>query len=121
MHKNSSKGFTLVEILVIIAVIAILATIVIVAVGNWRKSTAQTEVKSDLKSLASAMEAARNFGNGYPISIPSTFTESPNVTVTYVSGSTADYCVNGVSDADSTVTYYINTATTGKEPQAGTC
>jgi prepilin-type N-terminal cleavage/methylation domain-containing protein len=121
-RKNAySKGFTLVEIIVIIAVIAILATLVIAAVGNWRKSTAETEVKSDLKSLASAMEAARNFGNGYPTSIPSTFTASPNVTVTYGSGSSANYCVNAVSDVEDTVEYYINTATTGKEPQAGTC
>jgi prepilin-type N-terminal cleavage/methylation domain-containing protein len=120
MHKN--KGFTLVEIIVIISVIAILVTIVIVSVGNWRKSTAETEVKSDLKNLSTAMEAARNFGNGYPTSIPSTFSSSPNVTVTYGSGSSASYCVNAVSTADSTVQYYINTAAaTGREPQAGTC
>jgi type II secretory pathway pseudopilin PulG len=118
-HKN--KGFTLVEIVVIISVIAILVTIVIISVGNWRKSTAETEVKSDLKSLSGAMEAARNFGNGYPVSIPTSFTASKNVTVTYGSGSSASYCVNAVSKADATVQYYINTAVTGREPQAGTC
>jgi prepilin-type N-terminal cleavage/methylation domain-containing protein len=119
MLKN--KGFTLVEVLVIIAVIGVLVTITIIAVGNWRKSTAQTEVKSDLKNVAGAMEAARNFGNGYPTSIPSTFTASENVTITYSSGNSANYCVNGVSDVDATVQYYINTATNGREPQAGTC
>lgn len=119
MQKN--KGFTLVEVLVIIVVIGILTTITIISVGNWRKNTAETEVKSDLKNLASAMEAARNFGSGYPTSIPSTFTASDNVTVTYDSGNATSYCVNGVSTADATVQYYINTATNGREPQAGTC
>ncbi|HMI09558.1 MAG TPA: prepilin-type N-terminal cleavage/methylation domain-containing protein [Candidatus Saccharimonadales bacterium] len=119
MHKN--KGFTLVEIIVIISVIAILVTVVIVSVGNWRKSTAETEVKSDLRSLSGAMEAARNFNNGYPTSIPSTFTSSDNVTVTYDSGNSANYCVDAVSTADSTVKYHIDTAATGREPQAGIC
>jgi prepilin-type N-terminal cleavage/methylation domain-containing protein len=123
VYKKHSlaRGFTLVEILVIIAVIAILVTLTIVAAGEWRKSTAETEVKSDLNSLVGAMESARNFGTGYPTSIPSTFTASTNVTVTYDSGDTSNYCVEAVSKSVTTVKYYVKTAVTGKTPQAGTC
>jgi prepilin-type N-terminal cleavage/methylation domain-containing protein len=121
LHKKGF-GFTLVEILVVIAVLGVLVTLTLVVAGNWRLSTAQTEVKSDLKSVVGAMENARNFGTGYPTSIPSTFTASENVTITYASGSAASYCINGSSTAVSSVQYYVNSAlSNGKEPQAGTC
>jgi type II secretory pathway pseudopilin PulG len=120
-HKNGF-GFTLVEVIVIISVIAILVTLTIVVAGNWRTDTAKTEVKNDLKSVVGAMENYRNFNNGYPTSIPSTFTASTNVTVTYFSGNSSSYCINGVSKADSSVKYFVNSAlANGKEPQAGTC
>lgn len=115
-------GFTLVEILVIISVIAILVTLTIVVAGNWRASTAETEVKSDLKSVVGAMDNARNFGTGYPTSIPSTFTASSNVTVTYKSGNSTNYCIEGVSTAVTSVKFHVDSGSSaGKEPQAGGC
>jgi type II secretory pathway pseudopilin PulG len=100
-----------VEILVIISVIAILVTLTLVVAGNWRKSTAETEVKNDLKSVAGAMENYRNFNNVYPPGIPPGFSASTNVTVTYEWGSSIDYCMEAVSDADSSVVYQIGRAT----------
>lgn len=117
---SKAKGFTLIEVIVIICVIALLATVVIVAVGDWRKSTAETEVKNDLKNVVSAMDAARNFNNGYPTSIPSTFSASPNVTVTYEWGSSIDYCIEAVSKVIATVVYHSE-APDYKEPQSGAC
>ena len=67
------NGFTIVEILVVIVVISILATISIVSYGAWKKSTAVAQVKSDLNGVASATESARTFGNGYPLTLPTTF------------------------------------------------
>ena len=122
IHKKQhiSSGFTLVEILVVIAVIAVLVTFAALAVGNWRKSTAETEVKNDLINLNNAMETARNFSVGYPTSIPSTFTESSNVTVTYEGGSATGYCIEGASKAVLSVVYHIE-APTDSEPQSGSC
>ena len=120
MHKNNT-GFTLVEILVIISVIAILVTLTLVVAGNWRTSTAQTEVKSDLKSAAGAMENYRNFNNGYLTSIPSSFTASKNVTVTYEWGSSIDYCIEGRSTAVTSVVYYFDSTDPSGQPQPGTC
>lgn len=118
--QRISSGFTLVEVLIIIVVLAILVTLSIVAAGDWRKSSAETEVKSDLTSLAGAMESARNFSNGYPTSIPTTFTASSNVTVTYKSGTASAYCVEAVSKVVTTVIYRVD-STAGKEPQSGAC
>ena len=68
MH-TSRKGFTIVELMVCIAVIAILACILIVGYGAWRKHVAQTEVKSDLGQAASLLRSVYNFHNTYPTSL----------------------------------------------------
>ena len=116
-HKN---GFTIVELLVIIVVVGVLAGITVVGYGAWRTRVAQAEVKSDLNGVYGAMENARNFGNGYPTSIPSSFQSSEGVTVTYVSGDAKSYCVEARSNAVNSVRFFLNIAE-GKEPREGQC
>ncbi len=59
-NKNlREKGFTVVELLVVIIVIAILATIVVTSYGGVRQNAADTKRDSDLKSLEDAIELAR--------------------------------------------------------------
>ncbi len=113
-------GFTIVELVVVIAVIGILATITIVSYGAWHKSTLSAQVKSDLNGAASAMESARTFNNTYPATLPSTITASNGVTLT-LSGGTTTYCVDGASTADATVVYYVDSTASDKGAQAGTC
>lgn len=50
-----AKGFTIVELIVIIAVIGVLAGIVAVAWPNYLKSTNDNERRSDLEQLATAL------------------------------------------------------------------
>ena len=121
MLRRNDFGFTLVEVLIIIAVISLLITLTLVVAGNWRKSTAETEVKNDLKSAAGAMENYRNFNNGYPTSIPSSFSSSSNVTVTYESGNSTAFCLEGRSTAESSVIYSFDSTASGGQPQSGAC
>lgn len=117
-------GFTIVELMVAIAVILILFTIVVLSYGNWRKITASKEVTNDLKAAASAMVNARNYSTtGYPTAIPSTFTPSPNVNVIYgngttVNGYTSTFCLSGKSTAISSVQYKV---TDNSDPVPGQC
>lgn len=113
-------GFTIVELIIVISVIAILAGITIVSYGSWRTTTAQNTVKSDLNGVASAMESARTFNNGYPASIPTTFSSSPDVSLDYARGDTNSYCITATSVAVSSVSYYIDSLQ-GSTVQQGVC
>jgi len=61
------KGFTLIELLIVVAIIAILAAI---AVPNFLEAQVRSKVsrcKSDLRTLALAMEAYRTDNSQYPL------------------------------------------------------
>ena len=117
--NKTSRGFTLVEIVVAIAIIGTLLGLTVFAIGNWRTRTAQNEVSSDLNSVSAAMEAARNFSTGYPATIPTTFTASRNVTVTLKSSSATAYCAEAASKVVPTVIYHVGSAS--RVPVAGAC
>lgn len=92
-------GFTLVEILVVAAVIFFLTTIGVIAYSNWRVSVNIAQIKNDLNSIVSAMEDARNFYNGYPEGIPASFIPSEGTVLS--GGGSADhktYCVSANVD-----------------------
>jgi len=71
IHKNLykfSKGFTLVELLVVMAIIGILA---VVSLANFRTSQMKgrdVQRKSDLRQIANALEAYMGDHGGYPSS-----------------------------------------------------
>lgn len=114
-----NRGFTIIEVVTVITVIGILTGLSIFAIGDWRRRTAQAEVASDLNSVASAMESARNFSTGYPATIPTTFKASTNVTVTLKSSTSSTYCAEAASKVVTTVIYKVSNA--NRTPAAGTC
>ena len=121
IYKKNS-GFTIVELLVVIVVIGILTAVSVVGYGSWRKSVDSAAVKSDLVAASNAMESYKNFNNGYPITIPTTVTASSSVTLTMYPGGTAtSYCIDGASNGNSTIAFYIDSETSAKGAQAGTC
>lgn len=59
---KNKKGFTLIEMLVVIVVIGILATIVLVSVSSGRKKAQATKAKTDMVELSKAFEMAASAG-----------------------------------------------------------
>jgi prepilin-type N-terminal cleavage/methylation domain-containing protein len=125
-------GFTLVEVILAVAIIGILAAITIIGIGSWRTRVAETEIKSDASSLRAGMEAIRNQTDEYPVfavgtefdgtnSTRSVFIQSDNVNITYAGGNTTYYCVDIESTDEATVYLHLDTSGGNTEPQAGTC
>lgn len=62
----TEKGFTLVEMMVAIVVLAILVTVGAIGYQSWRHDAIRMSIETDLKSAAQAMEQYRTFHNAYP-------------------------------------------------------
>ncbi|QQS22093.1 DUF285 domain-containing protein [Candidatus Saccharibacteria bacterium] len=130
--KHKYRGFTVVELIVVIVLLVMLATITIFAIGSWRTRVAESEAKNDAIQVASAMKNAKTWANGYPIFTEGTVFDGANATkavyvpgqgvlVTYQSGDANNYCIEVRSKIISNVYYYIDTSTGGTSPQKGTC
>lgn len=65
--RGYSKGFTLVELLVVVTIIAILASIGMVVYGNVQKSARLAKRVTDLKGIQMALELYRSDNEKYPI------------------------------------------------------
>lgn len=114
------RGFTVVELLVVIIVIVMLTTITVLGFGEWRGRTARTEMKHELTTVASAIENYRNFNNenfGTPgvrttILTGLTYRANKNVSITYTLRMVGDsYCIKATSVAvPSEKPWYIDSA-----------
>jgi len=68
--KNRTFGFTLIEIMVAIAVLALLATIAISFVGSLDTKSKITKTQAQIKLLAEAVTAFKNANNYFPLAVP---------------------------------------------------
>ena len=64
---NNKKGFTLIEILIVISVIGILASIVLVNLGGFRSRGRDARRISDLRTIQNALELYYANSGNYPI------------------------------------------------------
>ncbi|MEY2986151.1 MAG: hypothetical protein RJB24_380 [Candidatus Parcubacteria bacterium] len=82
IHKNTNKGFTLLEILLVIAAIGILAVIVLVSINPNRQlaQVRNAQRRSDINTIYKALEQYLIDNQSYPAGIE---------------GTAKDICING--------------------------
>lgn len=102
------KGFTIVEMMIVIVVIGIIATIVSLNFPTWQSTIAKNSVKSDLMNVATSFENEKNFNNGYPSTFPNNIKPSSNVILEMTNAGTGKYCVNGYHAQYPTIRMSIN-------------
>ncbi|RYF27562.1 MAG: type II secretion system protein [Chloroflexi bacterium] len=88
LNIKTNRGFTIVELLIVIVVIGILAAITVVAFNGVQDRANNTKIKSDLSQFQRAILAARSSAGELPLK---------DITV---STNTASNCVNLPSDAN---------------------
>lgn len=96
LHKRMQAGFTIIELLIVIAIIGILATLVLTNFQGAQAKGRDTTRKSDINSLYQKLEEYYNENGGYPDGALSTalfpgidagaLTDADNVAITYTGG-----------------------------------
>lgn len=66
MKRHNERGFTLVEIMIVVAIIALLAAIAIPNVLRGRTTANESAAIGNLRALVSSMEMYRSVNNVYP-------------------------------------------------------
>ena len=120
MRKRIAQGFTIIELIVVIAVIGILATIATVGYGAWQRSIAESVVKSDLLNAVAAMENARTFDDAYPANVNDVFDASAGNMLSGGS-STSGYCVAASNEDYPNFSFFIDQDTPSGVINNGTC
>lgn len=64
--KNNTRGFTIIELLVVISIIGLLSTISVVALNGARKKSRDSKRVGDVKQMQTALELYFNDRSAYP-------------------------------------------------------
>lgn len=64
--KNKQKGFTLIELMVVMSIIALLSSIIFASIKTVRENALITKTVSEMKSLQNAVELYKNNFGYYP-------------------------------------------------------
>lgn len=116
-------GFTIVELLIVIVVIAILAAITVVGYNGITKKARETAVITDASTIAKIMETDRIISGSFSTTAEGAqqgqgLTTTSGVSYSYHSDGTT-YCITVSSDEGNVQPYYITSS--NPKPTPGTC
>ena len=112
-------GFTIVELLVVIAVIGILAAITIIAYSGIQSKAKYAAIQVSVKDAAKEMELVALDGASYPTAFPSTVKAPAKGTVLSLSEATSGFCINAEIPNDTASKWFFSNTSGGL--QQGSC
>lgn len=121
---TKTRGFTIVELAVVIAVIALLATVSVVGYSAWQRDIAKDVLKSDLTTAATQLKNDLNWNNTYPENEEAAnggkgLPKSKGTSYTYSRTAINHYCLSAASDQMGVPTLMVSSDDV--TPREGTC
>jgi len=115
--QNNTRGFTIVEMIIVVIVIGIIVAITVVSYSSITTSSNQQTLQTELKGVASKLTRYKADNGGYPALLSDiNVSNTSTITYTYTYGSVSDgYCL--VSAGYSMSFYITNIDST---PKSGT-
>ncbi|WP_300671803.1 type IV pilin protein [Desulfoluna sp.] len=124
MMKKDSKGFTLIELMIVVAIIGILAAIAIPNFRNYQLKSKESEAKVNLAAIAVAQEGYFAEFDGYPTCAPNPKALIPGKKAVFVkipdSADFKGYEKIGFEPKDTKVYYQYEIAKVGNTSFLGT-
>ncbi len=114
-------GFTIVELLIVVVVIAILAAITVVAFTGIRKQATEAAAKTELNSLVKEFEIEKMTAGSSPANSQKIFRDSSLVSTEYSYGNTKYYCFVTRAKNSADTAFHITTKDGDASIKSGEC
>lgn len=123
-NRDKEDGFTLLELIIVFAVIGILTLIAVPAFQNQREAAAVSSVKSDLRNSGMNMEQSLlSNSNRYPSYIPNYTQKSPGtkIDLDLTTSNEQKFCIIGTHKEYPTIKFSYDSSMGGLLPRTQNC
>ena len=119
IHKQSNRGFTIIELLIVIVIIGILVAITAVSYNGITKNAKDASLKSELKQISTSLELNKAKTGIYPTSLSANnppISDSSSVNITYTQLDSGNSYSLTASDKSNPDIGLAQTPTTSAQP-----